>query len=227
MQVTRSDPRIGTDVDSSAVPYPFAKKVADKGISSALILLLAPVFGVAYVAIGLDRLLAPSDRGPWLYRERRVSRGREFDLLKFRTLRQAALDRQRAGEAHARLLESDPGNLTWAGYRILKPWYLDELPQLINILRGDMSLVGPRPWPPSMVRDQVAAGLDYRNRVMPGWTGPVQVQKGIVEPAGYTKLDLAYVDACRSWTGLRLARYDFGILWRTVKVLARGEGLTY
>ena len=65
-----------------------------------------------------------------------------------------------------------------------------------------MSLVGPRPWPPSMVRDQVAAGLDYRNQVMPGWTGPVQVQKGVVEPAGYTKLDLAYVDASRRWSGL-------------------------
>lgn len=212
---------------SRAVPYPLAKQVADKGISGGLVILLAPVFVVAYVAVGLDRLLAPADRGPLLYRERRVSRGREFDLLKFRTLRLAALERQRDGEAHARLLESDPEYLTWAGRRVLKPWYLDELPQLFNILRGDMSLVGPRPWPPSMVRDQVAAGLDYRNHVMPGWTGPVQVQKGIVEPAGYTKLDLAYVDACRSWSGVRLARYDLGILWRTVKVLARGEGLTY
>ena len=78
-----------------------------------------------------------------------------------------------------------------------------------------------------MVRDQVAAGLDYRNQVLPGWTGPVQVQKGVVDPAGYANLDLAYVDASRRWSGLRLARYDLGILWQTVKVLARGEGLTY
>ena len=212
---------------SDAVPYPRAKKVADKGISGILLVLLAPVFAVAYVAIGLDRLLASRDRGPWLYRERRISRGREFDLLKFRTLRNVALARQREGEAHARLLESDATNLTWAGRRILKPWYLDELPQLFNVLRGDMSLVGPRPWPPSMVHDQVAQGLDYRNHVLPGWTGPVQVQKGIVEPAGYTQLDLAYVEACRTWSGPRLARYDLGILWRTLKVLARGEGLTY
>ncbi len=214
-------------MDSSAVPYPLAKKVADKGIAGGLVILLAPVFAVVYVAIGLDRLLVLSDRGPWLYRERRVSRGREFELLKFRTLRKAALGRQRDGEAHARLLENDAENLTWAGRRILKPWYLDELPQLFNILRGDMSLVGPRPWPPSMVRAQVATGLDYRHHVMPGWTGPVQVQKGIVEPAGYTKLDLAYVDMCRRWSGPRIARYDAKILWRTLKVLARREGLTY
>ena len=214
-------------VNAQAVPYPLAKKVTDKGIASLLLVAFGPVFVVAYVAIGVDSVLFPQDRGSWLYRERRISRGREFDLLKFRTLRRAALDRQRHGESHARLLENDRENLTWAGRRILKPWYLDELPQLFNILRGDMSLVGPRPWPPSMVRDQIAAGLDYRNRVLPGWTGPVQVQKGIVEPAGYTNLDLAYVDASRRWSGLRLARYDLGILWQTVKVLARGEGLTY
>jgi lipopolysaccharide/colanic/teichoic acid biosynthesis glycosyltransferase len=214
-------------MDPEAVPYPLAKNVTDKGISGALLVLLSPVFAVAYVGIGLDRVFAPRDRGPLLYRERRISRGREFDLFKFRTLRTTALEQQRHEEAHARLLENDAENLTWAGRRILKPWYLDELPQLFNVLRGDMSLVGPRPWPASMVRAQVERGLDYRNHVMPGWTGPVQVQKGIVDPAGYAELDLAYVEACRRWSGLKLARYDIGILWRTVKVLARGEGLTY
>lgn len=214
-------------MDSQAVPYPLAKKLTDKGISSVLLVALGPVFVVAYVAIGIDRMLCPRDRGPCLYRELRISRGRQFELLKFRTLRRAALERQRGGEAHARLLENEAENLTWTGRRILKPWYLDELPQLFNILRGDMSLVGPRPWPPSMVQDQIATGLDYRNHAMPGWTGPVQVQKGIVEPTGYTELDLAYVEACLRWSGLRLARYDLRILWLTVKVLVRGEGLTY
>ena len=212
---------------SRTVPYPLAKRVTDKGLAGLLLVLLAPIFAVAAAAVGLGQLFSPRDRGPWLYRERRVSRGREFDLLKFRTLRLAALERQRDGEAHARLLESAAENLTWAGRCVLKPWYLDELPQLFNILRGDMSLVGPRPWPPSMVRDQVAAGLDYRNLVMSGWTGPVQVQKGVVEPAGYTRLDLAYVDVCRRSSSLTLVRGDLWILWRTFKVLARGEGLTY
>ena len=214
-------------MDSQPVPYPLPKWLSDKVLAGALLLLLAPAFTVVGAAMALDMLLARADRGPWLYRERRISRGREFDLLKFRVLRREVLEQQSGAEAHSRLLEADPANLTWAGRRVLKPWYLDELPQLFNILRGDLSLVGPRPWPPSMVRDQVAAGIDYRNRVMAGWTGPAQVQKGIAEPVGYTELDLAYVEACQTWSGARLVRYDLGILWQTVRVLAHGEGLQY
>jgi lipopolysaccharide/colanic/teichoic acid biosynthesis glycosyltransferase len=210
----------------SDVPYPVPKRVLDKGVAVVLGVLLAPVFAVALAAMGLDMLRVRRDRGPWLYRERRVSRGREFDLLKFRTLRRDVLE-AREGEAHARLLEADTANLTWAGRRVLKPWYLDELPQLLNVLRGDMSLVGPRPWPPSMVENQVSRGHDYRRHVVAGWTGPAQVQKGITEPAGYTAFDLAYVEACRTWAPRRLVRHDLSILWQTVKVLARGEGLRF
>ena len=175
----------------------------------------------------IDMLFVRHDRGPFLYREQRVSRGRTFNLLKLRTLRRSALGSQAGGEAHARLLEMKPENLTWTGRRLLKPWYFDELPQLVNVLKGDMSLVGPRPWPPSLVERQLADGLDYRNEIIAGWTGPAQVQKDLTESAGYAALDLEYVGACRTWSGVRLARYDLGILWRTVKLMARGEGLRF
>jgi len=214
-------------VESGEVPYPLPKQTLDRGVSLVLAVVLAPVFAVALGAMGLDMLRSRRDRGPWLYRERRISRGREFDLLKFRTLKQGVLEGAKGGEAHARLLEADEGNLTWAGRRVLKPWYLDELPQLLNVLRGDMSLVGPRPWPPSMVASQVAGGEDYRNHVVAGWTGPAQVQKGVSEPAEYTAFDLAYVEACRTWGSAQLLRHDLSILWQTVKVLARGEGLRF
>ena len=207
-------------------PYPLAKRVEDKGLAAALVVLLSPAFALAYGSIALDRLLAKRDRGPWLYRERRISRGREFSLLKFRVLRRDVVERIAEGE-HARLYEADHENLTWAGRRVLKPWYLDELPQLFNVLRGEMSLVGPRPWPREMVDRQVDAGLDYRNRIPAGWTGPAQVQKGVVETVHYTELDLAYVEACRSWSGARLVRHDLGIVWQTVRVLLRGEGLRF
>jgi lipopolysaccharide/colanic/teichoic acid biosynthesis glycosyltransferase len=214
-------------VASQPVPYPRLKWLTDKAVSGALLLLLSPVAVFVLVAMAIDRLLARRDRGPFLYREKRVSRGREFDLLKFRTLRLDALEHQAGAEAHARLLEADSANLTWVGRRVVKPWYLDELPQLVNVLKGDMSLVGPRPWPPSMARHQLAEGLDYRNVVTAGWTGLAQVQKDVVEPARYAELDLAYVVACRTLSGIRLVRLDLGILWRTVKLIARGEGLRF
>ena len=206
---------------------PPSKRLLDKTVSIALLVLLSPAFAIVLAAMAVDMLLVAGDRGPFLYRERRVSQGHEFDLLKFRTLRRAALSQQADGEAHARLLEAAPENLTWAGRRVLKPWYLDELPQLLNVLKGDMSLVGPRPWPPSMVAQQVAAGHDYRNLVTAGWTGPAQVRKDVAEPSGYTELDLSYVDACRTYGAARLVRYDLGMLWQTVRLMARGEGLRF
>ena len=206
--------------------YPTPKLILDKVVSAMLLVLLAPVFAVVLVAVAADMLLRRADRGPLLYRERRISRGREFDLLKFRTLRLAVLD-EMPGGSHARLHEADETNLTWAGRRVLKPWYLDELPQLWNVLRGDMSLVGPRPWPPSMVADQVARGLTYRNEFVAGWTGPAQVSKGVTQPAGYAALDLEYVDLCRMSSGLRIVRRDLSLLWRTLVVMAKGEGLRF
>jgi len=206
--------------------YPAAKRVLDVAIALPLLVVLAPVFAFLFVAMGIDMLRCARDRGPWLYREERISGGRVFDLLKFRTLRRAAL----AGmdpASHARMLEADAGNLTWAGRRLLKPWYLDELPQLWNVVRGDMSLVGPRPWPLPMVANQVAQGLTYRNEFVAGWTGPVQVEKGITEPADYQQLDLGYVRACREDRAAAIVRRDVVLLWRTVRVLARGEGLRF
>ena len=209
------------------VPYPRVKWILDKTVAAGLIVATAPLFAGSWLAMGADMALSRRDRGPWLYRERRISRGREFALLKFRTLRREVLERDGGVGGHARLYESRAENLTWAGRRFLKRWYLDELPQLFNVLLGDLSLVGPRPWPVPMVEDQSASGLDYRNRIMAGWTGPAQVEKGITEPAGYTPLDLAYVEACETWSALRLVRYDLGLLLRTAKVIVRGEGLSY
>jgi lipopolysaccharide/colanic/teichoic acid biosynthesis glycosyltransferase len=74
-------------------------------------------------------LWSPRDRRPWLYRERRISRGREFDLFKFRTLRREVIE-QIDSNSHARMHEADEENLTWSGRRLLKPRYLDELPRL-------------------------------------------------------------------------------------------------
>lgn len=197
------------------------KRLFDVTVSGALFVVAAPVLAVVSALVALDALLCRRDRGPVLYRERRISAGREFDLLKFRTLRCDVLV-EAAG--HVRVFESDLGNLTWAGRHVLKPWYLDELPQLVNIVRGDMSLVGPRPWPPELVERQVAKGYDYRLHVPAGWTGPAQVSKG-GDPVRYADFDLEYVDRCARSTSWGIVRYDLRILRETVRTMLRGEGL--
>jgi lipopolysaccharide/colanic/teichoic acid biosynthesis glycosyltransferase len=202
-----------------------AKRLLDLSCATLLLLLLTPILFVVVAAMALNMLFVPRDRGGFIYREARISRGRAFGLLKFRTLRTDVLAELHGAGSHARLYEGDLGNLTWAGRHVLKPWYLDELPQLVNVLRGDTSLVGPRPWPPEMVERQLAEGLSYRNEVRAGLTGPAQVTKG--SGLRFADLDLRYVDTLRRLGGLALVRYDLQILWATVRVIVRGGGLSY
>jgi len=194
------------------VTRPLPKRALDIAVAAFFLLVLSPVFLFLFVAYA----------GRAFYREQRISHGRPFGQLKFRTLRREVL--ARAG-GHARPLEADPANLTWLGRRILKPWYLDELPQLWNVLRGDLSLVGPRPWPPQLVEQQRAEGLTYRDEVAAGLTGLAQLSKG--SEHRYADLDLEYIRRARSLGSWGLVRYDLEILVRTAGVIARGQGLSY
>jgi lipopolysaccharide/colanic/teichoic acid biosynthesis glycosyltransferase len=201
---------------------PRPKRLLDVTVAATLLLVLSPVVAVVLLAFTLDGLFSSRDRGALFYSEPRISRGREFGLLKFRTLRADVLAR---AAGHARLLEVEPANLTWLGRRVLKPWYLDELPQLWNVLRGDISLVGPRPWPPELVAQQRDEGLTYRDTLPAGLTGPAQITKG--SGKRYADLDLEYAERFRMLGSWALVRYDLEILVRTLGVIARGEGLSY
>jgi lipopolysaccharide/colanic/teichoic acid biosynthesis glycosyltransferase len=205
--------------------YPLPKQILDKTVAAFVLATLSPLIAVVLVVMTFDVLIVRSDRGPLLYREERISRGKKFELLKFRTLRMSVLAEMTRARSHARLYEAEPTNLTWAGRRLLKPWYLDELPQLLNVLRGDISLVGPRPWPPEMVARQIEEGLTYRNEIAAGLTGPAQVTKG--SGRRFADLDLEYVESSRALQGWALVRRDLAVLSETVRVIARGEGLNY
>ena len=210
-----------------ALPLPWPKRLTDRIVPLMLLLFLSPLVALVAVTVALDMLLCPADRGPWLYRERRFSRGGEFDILKFRVLRREALGRMREeGREHTRPYEADPKNLTWAGRYVVKRWYLDELPQLLNIFKGDMSLVGPRPWPLELVREQLDRGVTYRMLVPAGWTGPAQRQKTRLSSLYETEaLDLEYVEACRTKSAWALWRYDVCILAKTLRMMLQGRGL--
>jgi lipopolysaccharide/colanic/teichoic acid biosynthesis glycosyltransferase len=227
MSHTIQHPSDAVAVAAEDVPYPLAKRVFDRTVATFLVILLSPLLLLALAVLAVDMLLVPRDRGRWLYRERRISRGRDFEVLKFRVLREDVLaEIANKQDAYARLYEADHANLTGAG-RVIKRIYADELPQLFNILRGDISLVGPRPWPVTMVETQIAKGLTYRLYVMAGWTGPAQVRKDSKAKSRATELDLEYIELCRTSSGPQLVANDLRVISQSLRTVLRGRGLRY
>jgi lipopolysaccharide/colanic/teichoic acid biosynthesis glycosyltransferase len=179
-------------------------RVVDVGGAVAGLVIAAPALAAAAAAIKLE------DGGPILYRQRRVGlRGEEFELLKLRTMVVGA-ERQGAGWA---VNEGDP-RITRVG-GVLRRLSLDELPQLWNVLRGDMSLIGPRPTLAYQV-ERYSPRQRRRLDVKPGLTGWAQVNGRASLPwADRIELDVWYVEH-------RSPRLDVKILLRTPRALFRG-----
>jgi lipopolysaccharide/colanic/teichoic acid biosynthesis glycosyltransferase len=179
----------------------------DIGLAAVLLMLAAPLLAVAWVAIRLE------SRGGAVYRQRRVGRGgREFHLLKLRTMVSGA-ERMGAGLA---VDQGDP-RITRTG-ALLRRFSLDELPNLVNVLAGDMSLVGPRPTVQVQV-DQYTPRQRGRLAVEPGITGWAQVSGRAALPwHERIELDLWYIE---HWS----LRLDARILLRTARMLLTGHGL--
>jgi exopolysaccharide biosynthesis polyprenyl glycosylphosphotransferase len=193
-----------------------AKTAFDRVGALAAIVVLSPL--LAFVAIAIRM----GSNGPVLFRQTRVGRGgREFTVLKFRTMvvdaerRKAALTQFNDHDGVLFKIRNDP-RVTRTGVW-LRRYSLDELPQLINVLRGDMSLVGPRPPLPEEVAQY---GDDVRRRlvVRPGMTGLWQVSGWAdLSWEESVRLDLRYVE---NWS----LTLDLQILWKTWSAVARGSG---
>jgi sugar transferase (PEP-CTERM system associated) len=189
-----------------------AKRVFDIAVSLALVVFTLPVILLTALAIWLD------DRSPVLYRQERVGRdGRGFTLLKFRSMRTDA----EAKGAPQWARNADP-RATRIG-ATLRKFRIDELPQLLNVLRGDMSFVGPRPERPFFV-DELAQSIPFyreRHSVKPGITGWAQVNypygASLEDARQKLAFDLYYVKN-------RTLFLDFLILVQTVRVILFPEG---
>jgi exopolysaccharide biosynthesis polyprenyl glycosylphosphotransferase len=192
------------------------KALFDRMAAGLTLILLAPLFAAIAVIIRLD------DRGPVFFRQTRIGLdGQPFRLYKFRTMvvdaeqRKAELEALNEGSGVLFKMRRDP-RVTKAGFW-LRRWSLDELPQLLNVLLGDMSLVGPRPALPK----EVARYGDHMRRrlvVKPGITGLWQVsgRSGLAWEEAF-RLDLRYVD---NWS----LALDLQILWKTWSAVFGGSG---
>jgi lipopolysaccharide/colanic/teichoic acid biosynthesis glycosyltransferase len=183
-------------------------RALDLAVAGLLLVLTAPLLGLAALAIKLE-----SRGGPVFYRQRRIGKdGRPFELLKLRTMVPGA----ESMGAGIYVLEGDP-RITRTG-RLLRRFSLDELPNLVNVLRGDLAIVGPRP----TVQEQVDGYTERQRRrleVKPGITGWAQINGRTSLPwPERIELDVWYVEH-------RSLRLDLRILARTARLLATGHGL--
>ncbi len=190
------------------------KETLDRVAAAVGLLVLLPALAAIALAVGT------SSRGPVLFRQARVGRdGHPFWMLKFRSMVDGAegmvpTDRDDGNGVLFKLRE-DP-RVTPVG-RWLRRYSLDELPQLINVLRGEMSLVGPRPPLPSEVERY---GMDMRRRflVKPGLTGLWQVSgRSDLSWDDSVRIDVRYVE---NWS----LAFDFMIMWKTLRAVFRGPG---
>jgi exopolysaccharide biosynthesis polyprenyl glycosylphosphotransferase len=198
-------------------PTLLAKRLLDLLVAVVSLLLLWPVMLLVAVWIRLD------SPGPAIFRQERVGlHGRPFTLFKFRTMITGAerqmdiiIDHTASGQPFLRKDRTDP-RVTRAG-RFLRRWSLDELPQLFNVLKGEMSLVGPRPDLPSLMQDY-ESWQHKRYSVPPGITGWWQITGRSTKPSTlHVEDDLYYI---RNHSLL----LDLQILARTVGAVVRGEG---
>ena len=183
-----------------------AKRALDLAVAVPLLILLAPVMAAIAFLVRRD------SPGPALFRQERIGfAGRPFTLLKFRTM---VVGAEGMGAGLAVLAGDD--RITPLGHR-LRHLSLDELPQLWNIARGDMSLVGPRP----TVASQVERYTPHQRRRLlarPGLTGLAQVSgRNSIPWSERIEIDVRYVDG---WT----MRRDLAIMLRTALVVLRREG---
>ncbi len=185
------------------------KRGFDIVVSSILFILLMPVLLIITLLVKLD------SRGPIFYHQKRIGLdGREFECVKFRSMKINA--ESKTGPVWAK---PDDARVTRVG-KVLRRWCLDELPQFWNVLRGDMSLVGPRPERPEFVREfeQQIDGYHERHRVRAGLTGWAQINglRGDTPIEERTKYDRYYVE---NWSLM----LDLKILLLTVKAVVKGE----
>jgi len=184
------------------------KRLGDIGISFLCLVALSPLMGLIALAIKAE------DRGPVFFRQKRLTiRGREFTIWKFRTMSvEASLHDSQVSTA------VNDSRITRVGH-VLRRFRMDEIPQFLNVLRGEMSLVGPRP--------EMLANIDrykesfpdfaYREKMKAGITGYAQIEgRYNTTPEDKLMLDLMYIESFSIWLDVKL-------LMRTVTVLFKRD----
>ena len=238
------------------------KRVLDLILVIPILIFLSPVLICLCAGYAVSIIFFPEDRGPIFHRNFRKTRGRLFLIYKFRISRISHLRKQRLPqdtihrilsslapeekirfEKHPEFHVEDGGTAKTRFGAFIKKFYLDEVPQLMNIIKGDMTFVGPRPFSLSDIRNLPDAegkvtikgqGVDYtfKNELMSGLTGYYQLNKDYRALDDYmqfvlegVELDRQYYDKIKQISCFRLLLLDISIIVRSIAVVVRAEGI--
>ena len=201
------------------------KRSIDVIVAGAALVLTCPIILALYLSNLIEGLVIRENRGPFTIAYKAVSAGRVFNKRKLRVIKLKHIDEQGAqqGDWRAFSAEWKPSARTYTG-RFVKKFYLDELPQLLSIALGDMSLIGPRPLAQLHYERDLAQGNVSRKLLKAGLLGAGQVLKG-TESVGDPRCEYDYIESYVNLPATRLLWLDLTIVAKGVKVVLQGKGL--
>lgn len=201
------------------------KLIFDKVLSFTLLVCATPILILLKIAYTIEGILIPENKGKMFFSYKAVSRGEVFNKYKIRLIKNKYIDREGAkrGDWHAFSAEWNEDSRTYVG-QFVKKYYLDEIPQFYSVLKGDMSIVGPRPLAIHHYERDLAQGNVTRFLLKGGLLGLGHVMKGTPE-MGNPKYEYEYIDQYLKRSPMSLLLLDLKIISRGVKVILKGKGL--
>lgn len=212
------------DLDGE-LPRKFLKVIFDKILAIVLLILVLPILLIIKIGFIIEGFLVPENSGPMFFYYNAVSAGKIIPKYKIRLIKQKFIDFEGARKHDwiAFSAEWSPESRTYMG-QIVKKFYLDELPQLYSVLKGDMSIVGPRPLSVMHYERDLAQGNLPRKLLKGGLLGLGHIKKG-TEEMGNPTYEYEYVEHYINKSDWQLLKLDVWIICKGLQLIIKGGGL--
>lgn len=225
-----------------AIKERIVKRIFDVVVSGFLLIIFAPFFLLVALLLKLEGLVDPSLKGPVFHKEIRISKGEPFDIYKFRTVRHSILElvkKENLSITDFTAKRNKLKYLTPVG-AFLAQIYFDELPQFFNVLKGDMSMVGPRPHIPEHYASDLREGVVSAKYIKAGVMGLVQGSKGnsqmrnalarmatkhAIKNKAMVFIDRLYFQKYLKASAIEMLFYDIGIMFQCLRVVLEAKGI--
>jgi lipopolysaccharide/colanic/teichoic acid biosynthesis glycosyltransferase len=204
---------------------PLLKVLFDIILASFILLACLPIIVLLFLAYKIEGLILPENKGPLFFYYNAVSKGKIFKKYKIRLIKEKYIDKelQAKGDWHAYSQEWTPESRTYVG-RFVKKFYLDEIPQFWCVLKGDMSIVGPRPLAVHHYERDLEQGNVTRFLIKGGLLGLGHINKGTPE-MGNPIYEYEYIYRYIHKSSISLLILDLKIIWKGIIVILKGKGL--